>query len=178
MALYLPADDRRHYVNWSSASKEDFPNDYWNELWNFYADGGFAHVTAYLNELDLSNFDPKAPPPKTAAFWDIVNANSAPEDVDLADAIAALGDPNNDITPDAITVEQLILKASGAAAEWLLDRKNRRAIPHRLERCGYASVRNQNTSDGRWKVQGKNVVVYAKISLSLREQIKAASKLK
>ena len=57
--------------------------------------------------------------------------------------------------PDAITLEQLLVKATGAAAEWLLDRKNRRSIPHRLDRCGYTSVRNPETSDGRWKVQGK-----------------------
>jgi hypothetical protein len=30
-------------------------------------------------QLDLSGFDPKAPPPKTAAFWDIVNSNRTPE---------------------------------------------------------------------------------------------------
>ena len=41
-------------------------------------------------ELDLSSFDPKAPPPKTAAFWDIVNVNSAPEDADLADVLEDL----------------------------------------------------------------------------------------
>jgi hypothetical protein len=170
--LYLPGDDRRHYVAWSNYKKEDFPMDYWNELWGFYADSGFRHVTAYLSELDLSSFDPKAPPPKTAAFWDIVNVSSAPEDAELADVLETLGNP------DAITLEQLQVKATGAAAEWLLDRRNRRSIPHRLERCGYTSVRNPYTKDGRWKVQGKNLVVYAKATLSLREQTEAVKKLR
>ena len=40
--------------------------------------GGDRHVAAYLAELDLSDFDAKAPPPKTAAFWDIVEADNAP----------------------------------------------------------------------------------------------------
>jgi hypothetical protein len=34
-------------------------------------------VAAYLATLDISTFDPKAPPPKTDAFWAIVDANHA-----------------------------------------------------------------------------------------------------
>jgi hypothetical protein len=171
--LYLPDDDRRHYVAWSDYRKEMFSADYWNGLWGFYADGGFAHVAAYLSELDLSGFDPKAPPPKTSTFWQIVDVSSAPEDAELADVLEALGNPN------AITLEQLQVKATGAASEWLLDRRNRRSIPHRLERCGYVSVRNPNsTSDGRWKVQGKNVVIYAKLSLSPCDRMTAARALR
>ena len=34
--IYLPADDRRHYVAWSQRKKEEFPEDYWNELWGWY----------------------------------------------------------------------------------------------------------------------------------------------
>lgn len=169
--IFLPANDRRHYVAWSNCKKEDFPADYWQQLWGFYADGGCEHVTAYLDELDLSSFNAKTPPPKTPAFWDIVNVNSAPEDADLADLLEDL------CNPDAITLEQLLVKATGAAAEWLLDRKNRRSIPHRLDRCGYTSVRNPETSDGRWRVQGKRRVVYVKASLSLPDQMAAARAL-
>jgi hypothetical protein len=169
--LYLPADDRRHYVAWSPCTKEDFPAGYWQRLWEFYADAGYEHVTAYLDELDLSGFDAKAPPPKTSTFWDIVNVNSAPEDAALADLLEELS------YPDAITLEQLFVRVTGASAEWLLDRKNHRSIPHRLDRCGYTSVRNPNTKDGRWKVNGKNQVIYARTSLSPRDQMAAASKL-
>ena len=28
--IYLPADDRRHFVAWSDLTKEDFDDDYWN----------------------------------------------------------------------------------------------------------------------------------------------------
>jgi Family of unknown function (DUF5906) len=170
--LYLPADDRRHYVAWSNYQKTDFPDNYWNELWNFYADGGFGHVTAYLSELDLSSFDPKAPPPKTPAFWQIVGVNAAPEDDELTDLLETLGNP------DAVTPASLVDAASAEMAEWLLDRRNRRALPHRLERCGYVLVRNpHSTTDGRWKVQKKNQVVYAKANLSERDRITAANKL-
>jgi hypothetical protein len=36
----------------------------------------------------------EAPPPKTAAFWDIVDANRAPEDAELADTLDRLQNPN------------------------------------------------------------------------------------
>ena len=32
--IYLPADDRRHYVAWSSLTKEDFTEGYWADLWS------------------------------------------------------------------------------------------------------------------------------------------------
>jgi hypothetical protein len=68
--IYLPADDRRHFVAWSDLSKEDFEPEYWRSLWGWYDNGGDRHVAAYLAALDISAFDPKAPPPKTPAFWD------------------------------------------------------------------------------------------------------------
>jgi hypothetical protein len=170
--IYLPADDRRHYVAWSHRTKEEFAPEYWAGLWSWYQRGGFGHVAAYLAELDLADFDAKAPPPKTGAFWDIVQANNAPEDAELADVLGALGNP------DAVTLRQLIEKATGSeAAEWLLDRRNRRSVPHRMERCGYIQVRNPNSEDGRWKLQGRNQVVYAKVSLTPRDQVAAARRL-
>jgi hypothetical protein len=66
--IYLPADDRRHYVAWSELTKEDFEPAYWADLYAWYDAAGAQHVFAYLAELDLSGFNPKAPPPKTAAF--------------------------------------------------------------------------------------------------------------
>jgi hypothetical protein len=108
--IYLPADDRRHYVAGSSYTKEDFPDDYWKKLWAWYYAGGFEHVAAYLAKLNISGLDPKAPPPKTPAFSDIINANVAPEDAELADVIDKLGNP------DVLTVKQLIVAATGDTA--------------------------------------------------------------
>ncbi len=50
-------------------------------------------MAAYLAARDLSRFDPKAPPLKTPAFWDIVDANRAPEDSELTDALEGLDNP-------------------------------------------------------------------------------------
>jgi hypothetical protein len=173
--IYLPAEDRRHYVAWSDLLKKDFEADYWPKLWRWYADGGFGHVAAYLTELDISKFDPKAPPPKTAAFWTIVNANRPSEEGEFMDLIQGpLGNP------DAMTMHQLIAAATNnfELGEWLSDRRNHRTIPHRLEKCGYVPVYNDAETEGRWKIGGRSVVVYAKKTLSVREQIAAVNALK
>lgn len=167
--IYLPSDDRRHYVAWSERTKEEFSETYWRNLYGWYAAGGHGHVAAYLRTLDITGFNPKAPPPKTAAFHDIVDANRAPEDADLADTIEALN------RPAAVTIDMLCIYASESFREWLKDRRAARQIPHRLETGGYVATRNESTSDGRWKVDGRNVVVYARRELSIRDRIIAAA---
>jgi hypothetical protein len=167
--VYLPADDRRHHVAWSDLRQSDFPAEYWKDLYAWYDGGGAGNVAAYLAQLDLSGFDPKAPPPKTGAFWEIVNANQAPENAELADALDALR------RPDAVTIPQIARAASDAFREWLMDRRNSRVIPHRLEECGYVAVRNNAaSSDGRWVINGRRQVVYAKSELTTRERYEAA----
>ena len=169
--IFLPADDRRHFVAWSDLTKEDFPESYWNTLWSWYEHGGFASVAAYLADLDISGFDPKAPPPKTPAFWDIVDANRTPEDAELADILDDLKNPG------ATTLIKITGKAAGKEIEgWLRDRKNRRLIPHRLEKCGYVPVRNDFAKDGLWKI-GTRQVIYVKSALSIPERIRAANGL-
>lgn len=169
--IYLPADDRRHYVAWSALTKEHFTPEYWNTLWGWYASGGLAHTGAYLAAVDLSGFDPKAPPPKTRAFLDVVDLNRAPEDSELADAIEDLGNPPA-ITLSMITSGKVTLEY--AFQMWLQDRRNRRLIPHRMEAAGYTPVRNDAAEDGLWKVSGKRQVIYARRDLSVRDQIVAA----
>jgi hypothetical protein len=169
--IFLPSDDRRHYVAWSSLTKDHFTPDYWNGLWGWYHAGGFEHVAAYLAELDLSNFDPKAPPAKTSAFFTIVDANRSPEDAELADLLDRLGNP------DATTLVMITAEATGDFEDWIRDRKNRRAIPHRLERCGYVPVRNETANDGYWAINGRRQVIYAKATLTERDRYRAASQL-
>jgi hypothetical protein len=168
--IYLPADDRRHYVAWSEITKESFASDYWRNLWAWYADGGLGHVAAYLAEFDLTGFDPKAPPAKTAAFYDIVDANRAPEEAELSDIFDRL---NN---PDAVTLDCIAKAATGEIGGWLRDRKNRRAIPHRLEKCGYVAVRAA-TLAGLWIIKGARQVVYVRACLSPSDQLRAVQDL-
>jgi hypothetical protein len=167
--IYLPADDRRHFVAWSELTKDDFTAEYWTHLWRWYENGGDGHVAAYLAQLDLSDFDPKTPPPKTQAFWEIVDSSRAPEDAEMQDAIDALGNP------DALTLPEIIAYATPEFAEFLRDRRNARRIPHRLEACGYIAVRNDASKDGRWKVSGRNQTIYANAALSLRDRVAATT---
>ena len=167
--VYLSADDRRHFVAWSDLTIDQFKDDYWKGLYRWFDAGGSEAVAAYLAGLDISAFDPKAPPRKTEAFWEIVYASNAPEDADLADIIDLLG------SPDILTLSQVIARAAPEFAEWLKDRKNARRIPHRLEACGYVAVRNPHAKDSHWKVGGKRQVIYAKVSLPLRDRFTAAN---
>ena len=144
--IHLPADDRRHYVAWSDLTKEGFTVEYWAKLWSWYDNGGDQHVAAYLRSVDLSHFNPKAPPRKTEAFWAIVDAGRAPEDAELADVLDALGNP------DAVTLIKVQAMAPDGFQQWLCDRKNRRQIPYRLEQCGYVPVRNDARDDGLWVI--------------------------
>jgi Family of unknown function (DUF5906) len=169
--IYLPADDRRHFVAWSDLTKDSFEDGYWTKLWTWYNNGGHRHVAAYLAGLDISSFNPKAPPPKTQAFWEIVDASRAPEDAELADAIDVIG------KPAALTLTQIASRAGGDFGEWLRDRKNARRIPHRLEACGYVAVRNNDVKDGHWTVDGRRQVIYVKAELPLRDRINAARDL-
>ena len=170
--IYLPRDDRRHYVAWSKVTEADLPPGTMQALWDWYEAGGYGHVVCYLNTLDISDFDAKATPPKTDAFYDIADANAAPESNELSELLRVLGDPA------AVTLEQL---QHGTVdyefRKWLEDRTNRRRIAHRLEDCGYERIRNDVATDGRWEVGTRRVTIYAKAMLPVRDKMAAATKL-
>ena len=173
--IYLPADDRRHYVAWSLLRAASFSEGHWIKFWKWYEEGGFCHVAAYLRTLDISDFDPKAPPPRTSAFWEIVDANRSNEDSELADLLDRLK------RPPAVTLDILIKTAEGAmlfpTAEWLRDRKSRRIVGIRLEKCGYGSVRNSDADDGLFLIEWRRQAVYARSDLSLKDRFAAARTL-
>jgi hypothetical protein len=178
--IYLPADDRRHYVAWSDVLPSAFDSrpgagdasGYFDALWSWYEkEEGFADIAAYLATLDLSGFNAKAPPPKTPAFWAIVDANRPTEEAEIMDALDML---NN---PDAITVDSLITVANPDLFAFIKERKNRKAVSYRIVAAGYEIVRNDVAKDGLWVVNGARKVIYAKESLTISERIKAARQL-
>ena len=168
--IYLPEDDRRHYVAWSEMKRESFDLRYWNTLWDWYNNGGFGHVAAYLARLDISDFNPKAPPVKTAAFWDMVGASQAPDGYEISDAIDLLGNP------DALTIDDIVSKIctdDPGLCEELVDRKNSHRNIHRLHEAGYTRVSNLGAKDKSWKIGKKRRVVFAKESLTPAERLTA-----
>jgi len=172
--LYLPPEDRRHYVAWSLLTKEDFEPKYFESLGSYYGDGGDEDVAAFLHERDLSEFNPKAPPLQTDAFWEIVNANRAPEESGISAVLSAMG------TPDAVTLAMIAAydkgKGDGDVAAWIKDKNNKRRIQAPMEKSGYVVVRN-STKDGKWEVEGERLVIYARCNLPVADRVKAASKL-
>jgi hypothetical protein len=167
--VYLPAGDRRHYVVWSNRTKEEFSPEYFNRLWDWLRfEGGHGHVAAYLLQRDLSTFDPHAPPRLTEAFYAIVQAGRAPEDIDLGNAIDELG------RPDICSLATIATTKAGAAMEWLFDPKARRAMPHRMERCGYVACRNPDSERGSWTINDRKWTLYAKTDLSPKARLEAA----
>jgi hypothetical protein len=169
-ALYLPPDDRRHYVAWSEAGREDFPEPYFAELWSWLNQGGAHAVVAYLEALDLSSFDPKRPPPQTDAFWAIVNASESPEVSDLRDVVGELG------AGVAVSVEDVASKASCLGkhdlANELRDRQKAGRIPTRFSDVGLSAVMYAgDKSRGRWTLrEGGRVMLYASAKLDERQR--------
>jgi hypothetical protein len=97
-------------------------------------------------------------------------ASSAPEESEIADALDKLKNPL------ATTLAEIADVATGEFEHWLAERKNRRAIPHRLEGCGYVAV-GSTTKDHLWVVNGKRQAIYARADLPLADQFRAAEAL-
>jgi len=180
--IYLPADDRRHFVAWSDLDKSAFDAAYWTGLWQWYAKGGFDVVAHYLQNLDLSGFNPKAPPPQTNAFFEIVNSSCTPEDAEFADALDSLVTAQvqgaKPAWPQAVTIAAIRgATTSSDFISYLDDRRNSRRIPHRFEACGYTSVMNPHTADGLWRPNGRRQVIYARSTLDQAARVAAAAAL-
>src|SRR6185436_13395580 len=82
--------------------------------------------------------------------------------------------------PHAVSLGKLQAEAKSSIAgsesfgDWMSDRKNRRAIPGRLERCGYEAVRNPSAADGLWVIGGRRQAVYGNSALVFTDRLKAA----
>jgi hypothetical protein len=180
--MYLPANDRRTYVAWSNIEQKDFSPEYWHQIWSWYQNGGLQHVANFLKAYDLSDFDSKAPPPKTAAFHAILASNRPVEESEMYAAIEVLGHP------PALTIAMVAQATmSHDFALWLEDRRNSRIIPHRLEAVGYTCILNPDNEQGHWgyhqrKAEGAEIVkkryrtaIYGKRDL-FEQQRQAAAK--
>lgn len=183
--LYLPPDDRRHYVAWSDQPGEGepgaLPASYFEQIFSWLDSGARRHVAAWLKARDLSRFNPKAAPPRTEAFWEIVNAQRAPEESELSDVLEKMAEDVRRHGKDdgliVFTLDHLRGKARDldfhGLVAWLEDRKNRRILPKHLERLGYRRVANPDAVDGRWRTSVGKQVFYGlkRMPRSLLEQM-------
>ena len=173
--LYLPRDDRRHFVAWSEQTKDDFGPDYWNRIYGWYEGGGRAHVQEFLTKRDLSLFDPKAPPRKTDAWRAMVNSDVSPDEEDLSEILEGMG------LPVVATLDQIITKAGELGFMEMEARLQApakiKATNHALARLGYSAVENQGAKSGKWTVQGSKRVVYGRRDHTYRQHWEAIQAL-
>lgn len=169
-ALYLPRDDRRHFVCVSPREQSDFPEGHFDRLYEWFAKGGNEAVAHFLANLDLRGFNAKAPPPKTAGWQMIVAAGIAPESGDMTDAIEAMGNP---AVLTVAGIKQAIPGDSPLRA-MLDDVKFRKAIPKRLADCGYVAVANPEASSGRWRMGIGKTSIYGRKDLTETQRLDAA----
>lgn len=163
--LYLPADDRRHFVLWSPASKESITAEKWTSYYHWLnEEGGRGHVTAFLSQASILDgthpdfpvaFNPKAAPEQTDAFWTMVDGSRGEEDDRITDALEILSKKDQDgklVRPVVISLADLKAANVPGLAEWLSDPANSKAIPHKLEDAGYVPLINRNaTGDNRYR---------------------------
>jgi len=184
--IYLPRDDRRHYVAWSNLPENDVESvDRCDALWVWYRTGGMDNVVAYLRSRDLTGFKPKAPPPKTSAFYAIASANVSRDESELADVLNAmappfLADPERH-RPEAVTLRGVGDKAEAMGlkdlAGTLRKRECSRQTAGRLSSEGYTFVKNPDRKDGQWRIGDRLVTVYARRDMHYADQVEAAKKL-
>ncbi|MBB4391781.1 bifunctional DNA primase/polymerase [Bradyrhizobium sp. ERR14] len=174
-ALYLAPDDRRHFVCVSTRTQDDFDPVYWDRINAWFENGGSEAVAHFLANLDLTAFNAKAPPPKTAAWHMVVAAGVAPESGDLSDVIESMG------KPDALTLQMIRARTPGDSQLRLMfeDAKLRRAIPKRLAECGYVAVTNPDARDsgGRWRTPCGKTTIYARQELAEPDRVAAARQI-
>jgi hypothetical protein len=168
--LYLPVDDGRHYVAWSDMTREGFEEGYFDRLWAFYSRGGIWNVVAWLLAYDLSAFNAKAPPKKTAAFYAMADANMSNDEGDVADMLQEMKHPA------VVTLECFTAKQS-ALAVFFSEPKNGSRIHAIMDRAGYFKVKNPDAKSGRWTIKGRKTMVYGRRDLSFRQHDAAVKKL-
>ena len=164
-SLYLPPGDGRHFVVWSDVEKESYEEDFFTRHYRWLREGGVGHVAAFLRARDVSGFDPGRPPPLTEVFHEIVEQSTPTEVYWLDGILDGMG------RPDVLIIPNLITHADGDQAEWL--RKNPKAVPHRLNDCGYVRVAKPGSENGRWMIAGKRQNVYGRKDLSTKDRVAA-----
>lgn len=158
--IYIPEDDRRYDVIESATKMEmgltndEKSKEYFSELWDWFIEGGAAHVAAFLMERSLVGFSASNGQRKTTAHTAVVSSNMTTDHWAL-DAINELGEPAA-VRSDAIMAL--------ATKEGLNTKEIAAKMQPTLLRCGYRMHRNPSRKDGRWVfgTERKLVGVYVK----------------
>ena len=173
-------DDRRYYVAWSQKEKEDFPENHWDKIYKWFADGGSEHVTAYLYMRDISKFNASAPPTKTDAFWQMSEADrpiESPAFADLLDKFQNRAFTLNDLRRAVNHGDDYSQPIFGWSDDeelltLLNDKKYGVRINRRIQESGFSVVPNPYAKDHCWVINLKRVRIYAPTQISNEERIR------
>jgi Family of unknown function (DUF5906) len=158
--IYLPANDRRHYVAWSDKERGYFETEpgYWAALWGWYENGGYEACMDFLLKRDLKAFNPKAPPKQTEAFFRIVEGYRPSDVAAIEEALNELGHPK--IVTWRVVVSGVLSTVDRDRLDTLAARNK---SPAWLKECGYEAAYNPEGDRGRFKINGRWVTIYVNV---------------
>lgn len=174
--MYLPPDDRRHYVAWTDVVREQIPAGYFDALYEWYYAGGRDDIAAFLASWDLSRWNAKSPPPHTQAFREMVMSSKNNEEDLIGDALERMGWPLVVTRYQIEMVAQMEMQDSDFV-EWLKAPKSMKQIPKQLDRHGYHQFINRDARDGRWMMGNKKQTIFARKGTSDRDKYDAIKRL-
>ena len=142
-------------------------------IYGWYENGGIEHVAAYLaaaRPLRLRPEGTAAEDRRPSGTSSTPAARPRTPSWPTCSTLSAI--------PRRCTIGVIVAKATGEIVEWLIDRRNRRAIPHRLERLRLR-LRAEPRGQGRSVEErgGAPEFIYAKADLTPEERVAAARKL-
>jgi Family of unknown function (DUF5906)/Primase C terminal 2 (PriCT-2) len=157
--LYIEENDRRHFIAWSPLKQKDLRSDYFDILGQWLEDGGRDHAAAYLRAFDLSGFNPKAPPEKTATWQEIVGSTLTDgQDETIADVLDLMK------RPAAFTRQDFMAKSPDRLQDWI--ERASKPFANKLDNAGYRRAVNRASKDGRFYIAGRSVTIYVSKSLT------------
>lgn len=156
--LNLIPEDQRAYVVSTNLQRRDMPDDYHAKLHAWHDAGGNEAVIHYLMSLDVSDFDPKAPPPMTSAKRTVIAAAGDPLAATMADLLDAMA------RPPVLAVRELEHLANTHRIDFEglppTAPKYRNRLTQWLAESGYVRFPNPGASDGYFKINGKRSAVF------------------
>ena len=90
-ALKISKSDGRYFALWCDVEKKE--NDYYQKLWQWLEDKGTAAVIKWLLQRDLSNFNCKAPAPRSDYKKQLIELGRSDTEMRLIDLIADAAPP-------------------------------------------------------------------------------------
>jgi hypothetical protein len=150
-AMLLTADTRRYWV-WFSDQDPMTPT-YYNHLFKWTKDN-LAQIARWAEDMDLSKFDPDAPPPKTKSLYEMAEANVRPLHAYLQDQIDAEDWP---MKSDLVVVSDLLQSIKQVPG---LGRVGSVSLSNALKELGCKNLGQKRFMDGSkprvWAVRNYN----------------------